>query len=68
MVIKSEYGALIVLGIYMAAGYWATGKTIYANKILIGEWNTIFLRRVTMGTILGVVLIPWAIIKTMCGK
>ncbi len=64
----SEYGALIVLGIYMAAGYWATGKTIYANRILIGEWNTIFLRRVTMGTILGVVLIPWAIIKTMCGK
>ena len=64
----SEYAALIVLGIYMAAGYWATGKTIYANRILIGAWNTVFLRRVIMGTLLGVVLIPWAIIKSAVGK
>ena len=59
---------IIILAIYMAAGYWATGKTIYANRILIGAWNAIFLRRVIMGTLLGVVLIPWAIIKSMGGK
>ena len=59
---------IIILAIYMAAGYWATGKTIYANRILIGEWNAIFLRRVIMGTLLGVVLIPWAIIKSMGEK
>ena len=64
----SDNAALIILGIYMAAGYWATGKTIYANSLLIGAWNTIFLRRVTMGMLLGVVLIPWAIIKSMCGR
>ena len=53
----------IILAIYMIAGYWATGKTIYANKILIGTWTNIFMRRLIMGTLLGVVLIPWAILK-----
>ena len=55
----------ILLAIYMIAGYWATGKTIYADKILIGTWSNIFLRRVIMGTLLGVVLIPVAIIKSV---
>ncbi len=59
---------MILIAIYMIAGYWATGKTIYANKILIGAWNTIFLQRVIMGTLLGVVLIPWAIIKSVGGR
>ena len=54
---------VILLVIYMIAGYWATGRTIYANKILIGTWSSIFMRRVIMGTLLGVVLIPWAILK-----
>lgn len=58
----------ILLAIYLCAGYWATGKTIYANKIMIGTWNGIFLRRFTMGAILGVVLIPIAIIKSVVGR
>lgn len=36
---------MILLFIYMALGYWATGRTIYANKILIGAENTIFYRK-----------------------
>ena len=54
---------MILVLIYMIAGYWAAGRTIYANKILIGSWMVIFMRRVIMGTLLGVVLIPWALIK-----
>ena len=33
----------ILFFIYMAAGYWATGMTIYANKMLIGTGNAIFM-------------------------
>lgn len=54
---------MILFFIYMALGYWATGRTIYANKMLIGAWNTIFIQRVIMGTLLGWALIPIAIIK-----
>lgn len=53
----------ILFIIYMVAGYWATGKTIYADKILIGTWNGIFIQRVIWGTLLGWALIPWAIAK-----
>ena len=54
---------MILLIIYMALGYWATGKTLYANSVLIGSWMVIFMRRVIMGTLLGWVLIPIAIFK-----
>lgn len=59
---------IILVIIYMVAGYWSTGKTIYANKILIGTGSSIFLQRVTMGTILGWILIPIAILKVVFGK
>ena len=48
---------------YMVAGYWATGKTIYADKILVGTWNGIFMQRVIWGTLFGWALIPWALVK-----
>lgn len=49
--------------IYMILGYWATGKTIYRNRILFGTAQGIFLHRVILGFLLGVILIPWAIIR-----
>lgn len=49
--------------IYLILGYWATGKTIYRNKILIGTGQSIFLQRVTVGFCLGFILIPIAIIR-----
>ena len=52
-------GALI----YLVLGYWATGRTIYKNKILIGTGQAIFMKKVMMGAILGFVLIPIAIIR-----
>ena len=57
----------IVILIYMALGYWATGRTIYADKILIGDGNAIFGRRLVMGFLFGWALIPWAIIKLIFG-
>lgn len=57
-----------VIIIYMVLGYWATGKTIYANKIMLGTWNGIFMRKLCMGTILGWILIPWAIIKMFVSR
>lgn len=53
----------MLLLVYMILGYWATGKTIYANKILIGTGSAIFLQRLIMGFLLGFILIPIAVIK-----
>lgn len=53
----------MIFFIYMALGYCATGRTIYANKMLIGTGNTIFMQRLIMGTLFGRALIPIAIIK-----
>lgn len=54
---------IVLFFIYMALGYWATGKTIYANKILIGTGSAIFMRRIIWGTLFGWILIPLALIK-----
>lgn len=55
----------ILILVYMAAGYWAAKRTIYADKILISnKTGAIFIQILTMGTILGWFLIPWALIKT----
>ena len=48
----------ILFFVYMALGYWATGRTIYANSILIGKGNTIFMRRLIMGTLFGLNCTP----------
>lgn len=34
---------IILFFIYMVLGYWAAGRTIYANKILIGSDNAVFM-------------------------
>ena len=49
--------------IYMILGYWATGKTIYRDRILFGTAQGIFLNRLILGFLLGFILIPWAIIR-----
>lgn len=59
---------MAVILIYMVLGYWATGRTIYKNRILIGTANGIFLERLIMGTLLGWALIPVAIIGLLIGK
>ena len=58
----------MIILIYMVLGYWATGRTIYANKILLGTWDGIFLQRLIMGAILGWILIPIAVIRMIIGR
>lgn len=55
----------ILLFVYCALGYWATGKTIYANKIIIYSGNTLFVRRLMWGTLFGWILIPVALIRVI---
>jgi hypothetical protein len=45
--------------------YWAVGQTIYANKIQIGPMKDIFLTRFVLGVLLGLILIPVAILKKL---
>lgn len=58
----------ILLILYFVLGYWATGKTIYRNYIFFGAPKDIFLKRLTMGAILGWILIPVALIMALFGK
>lgn len=52
----------IVLVIYLILGYWAVGKTIYRNKILIGTASNIFIQKLAIGMFAGFILIPIAIV------
>ncbi len=58
--------AAILVIVYIVAGYWATGWTLYYNKIVIEfQPGTLFLRRLFAGFFLGWILIPIAIIRKM---
>lgn len=56
---------MFVFIVYSALAYWAEGQTIYANKIQIGTMKNIFLNRLVVGILLGVILIPVAILKKL---
>ena len=58
----------IMLIIYLVLAYWATGKTVYRNRILIGDGNSIFIRKVMVGFFFGFVLIPVAVIRLLLDK
>lgn len=59
---------LIVGLAYVVLSYWAAGQTIYANKIRIGRMTDLFLNRLIVGLLLGIVLIPVAVIKKIFFK
>lgn len=52
----------MMIFIYLVLAYWAAGRTIYRNKILIGSWSAIVMRKIIVGFFLGIILIPWAIL------
>ena len=58
----------ILLIVYWIAGYWATGQTIFANKIIIHQFGELFIQRLILGLILGWALIPIAILKNVFSK
>lgn len=53
---------LIIL--YLIAGYWAAGKTVYASPA-VGRWQESFPRRALVGFLLGWVLIPLAVFNLL---
>ena len=54
----------IIALIYVIAGYWAAGKTIFAGVGWIGNgWTTLFIYKLLAGILLGFILIPIAIFK-----
>lgn len=56
----------LALLLYVILGYWATGKTLYANKIVFyTKFGDLFIQRVAWGTFWGWILIPWALIKLL---
>lgn len=56
---------MILVVLYLAAGYWATGRTIYANSVMVGTGSAIFGRRLGMGLLFGWILIPIALIRVI---
>lgn len=57
---------MVVVLLYCILGYWATGKTLYANKIVFyHKFGDLFIQRFAWGAILGWILIPWALIKLL---
>ena len=59
---------MILVIIYVIAGYWAVNQTIYRNKVFIEfKPGSVFIRKVTYGAILGWILIPVALIRLLFG-
>ncbi len=59
---------MILVILYFILGYWATGQTVYRNKILFGTASGIFIQRLTLGFALGWILIPIALIAMLFRK
>lgn len=51
--------------IYLVLGYWAAGVIFYEGKVVIHTFGALFLRKLCLGMILGIILIPAAIIKRL---
>ena len=56
---------MVVFIVYCVLSYWAVGQTIFANKIQIGSMKDVFLTRFVLGVLLGLILIPVAILKKL---
>lgn len=54
---------IVVFIIYIALGWWAANRTVYANKALLGTWNAIVLQKFAVALFLGWLLIPIALIR-----
>lgn len=58
----------MILLIYLVAAYWATNRTVFANRITIGGIGDVFLYKMCIATIFGIVLIPVAVVKSLILK
>ena len=51
--------------LYLVLGYWAAGVVFFENKVVIHAFGALFMKKVMLGAVLGVFLIPIAIIKRL---
>lgn len=58
----------ILIVLYLAAGYWATGLVIFYNKVVIHKLGGYFLLKLGIGALCGFVLIPIALILKLTGR
>ena len=58
----------LLLIVYLIASYWAAGVMLFENKVVIHSFGGLFMQKMMWGTILGVFLIPAAIIKRLLFK
>lgn len=58
----------MIVVIYLILGYWAVGRTIYRNKIVIGSYMTIVTQKFVLGCLFGWALIPIALLSMIFGK
>lgn len=54
--------------LYIILGYWATGRTIYANKTVIYTGVSFICWKLALGVMLGWILIPVALLKVLLGR
>ena len=54
--------------LYSLVGYWAVNRTIYAHYVMVGDIDSIILRKWMVGLIAGPVCIPWAVIKLVAAN
>ena len=59
---------VFLLFVYAPISVWAANKTIYANYVSFGSPSQIFFRKMLPSMLLGPILIPVAIVKTIRGK
>ncbi len=60
---------MVIFIIYVALGYWAVNKTIYANKVVIySDGIALWGKKVGLAMIIGFILIPIAIVKTILDR
>lgn len=59
---------MILLIIYLVLGYWAAGVMLYENKVVIYSFGQLFMQKLIFGMLLGIILIPCAIIKRLMSR
>ena len=62
--LEMEVLQLILFIVYIAAGWWAANRTVYANRVIFGQYSTIMMQKFIVVLLFGWALIPIALIKT----
>ena len=56
---------MVVVILYLVLAYWAVGKVLYEDKILIGTAMGIFSKKMAIALLIGWLLIPIAMLKAL---